>query len=93
MICLCIALCLLLSQRVRVNGLTWHAKGDYFASVTDENAASAVLIHRLARRQTQTPFAKSKGPVQAVLFHPDKPFLFVATQRHVRVRVCPCVYV
>jgi ribosome biogenesis protein ERB1 len=70
---------------VRKGGLSWHAKGDYLCSVSIENAASSVLIHRLSKRQTQTPFAKSKGTVQSVLFHPEKPFLFVATQQHVRV--------
>ena len=34
-------------KRVRKGGLTWHAKGDYLCSVSIENAASAVLIHRL----------------------------------------------
>ena len=77
-------------KRVRKGGLTWHAKGDYLCSVSIENAASAVLIHRLSRHQTQTPFAKSKGLVQCVLFHPEKPFLFVATQQHVRVRFWAC---
>ena len=75
-----------LKKPLRRNGLTWHAKGDYLASNSIENAAAAVLIHRLSRRQTQTPFAKSKGLVQALLFHPEKPFLFVATNQHVRVR-------
>ena len=32
-----------------------------------------------------SPFAKSKGRVEDVSFHPRKPWLFVATQRHVRI--------
>jgi ribosome biogenesis protein ERB1 len=31
------------------------------------------------------PFAKSPGKVQAVSFHPSRPFLFVVTQQHVKV--------
>lgn len=42
-------------------------------------------IHQLSKHRTQNPFSKSKGLVQQVLFHPNKPFLFVATQRYVRV--------
>ena len=34
---------------------------------------------------TQSPFQKSKGLVTSVKFHPNKPFLFMATQRNVRV--------
>ena len=31
------------------------------------------------------PFSKAKGLVQTVLFHPVRPYLVVATQRHVRI--------
>nr|NVI69880.1 putative ribosome biogenesis protein BOP1 homolog [Cucujiformia] len=65
--------------------VTWHGKGDYFASVMPEGQSRAVVIHQLSKRRSQLPFAKSKGLVQCVLFHPIKPFLFMATQRHVRI--------
>jgi len=38
----------------------------------------SVLIHQMSTRRSQLPFAKSKGLVQSVLFHPIRPFLFVA---------------
>lgn len=44
-----------------------------------------MLVHQLSRRATQNPFRKSKGRVVRALFHPIKPFLFVASQNHVRV--------
>lgn len=70
----------------RVKSLAWHAKGDYFCSVTSLNTdSSSVLIHRLSQHQSQSPFAKSKGLVMQVLFHPLKPFLFVMTKRHIRI--------
>ncbi|KAI0069034.1 BOP1NT-domain-containing protein [Artomyces pyxidatus] len=77
--------------------ITWHRKGDYFATVcefhlTDSIPVSAsgegqggVWIHQLSRRHSQAPFRKVKGSVQLVLFHPTKPQFFVATQRYVRV--------
>ncbi|KAJ3054622.1 Ribosome biogenesis protein erb1 [Rhizophlyctis rosea] len=68
-----------------VTFVAWHRKGDYFATVSPAAASTSVLIHQLSKRQTQNPFRKSKGLVQRVLFHPSKPFLFVATQRNVRV--------
>ncbi|KAK3085887.1 hypothetical protein FSP39_010022 [Pinctada imbricata] len=68
-----------------VTQVTWHGKGDYFASVMPKGESSAVLIHQLSKRKSQNPFSKSKGLVQCVLFHPVRPFLFVATQRYVRV--------
>ncbi|KAH9507709.1 Ribosome biogenesis protein 1 [Bulinus truncatus] len=65
---------------------TWHNKGDYFATVQkDGNKSHAVLIHQLSKRQTQAPFAKPKGLVQRVSFHPLHPYFFVATQQHVRI--------
>ena len=68
-----------------VKQVTWHAKGDYFATVCTDAANRAVLIHQLSKRRSQIPFNKSKGLVQSILFHPIRPFLFVATQRHVRI--------
>ncbi|CAG9853736.1 unnamed protein product [Phyllotreta striolata] len=65
--------------------VTWHAKGDYFATVMPDGQNRSVLISQISRRRSQLPFTKSKGLVQCVLFHPTKPFLFVATQRHVRI--------
>lgn len=68
-----------------VKQVTWHGKGDYFASVMPDGLNRSVLISQLSKRRSQIPFTKSKGLVQCVLFHPIKPFLFVATQRHVRI--------
>lgn len=61
-----------------VKQVTWHARGDYFATVMPEAANRSVLIHQLSKRRSQLPFSKSKGLIQCVLFHPVKPCLFVA---------------
>ncbi|CAG9814956.1 unnamed protein product [Phaedon cochleariae] len=68
-----------------VTQVTWHGKGDYFASVMPDGQNRSVIISQISRRRSQLPFTKSKGLVQCVLFHPTKPCLFVATQRHVRI--------
>ncbi|XP_013404052.1 ribosome biogenesis protein bop1-B [Lingula anatina] len=68
-----------------VSQVTWHGKGDYFATVMPNAESMSVMIHQLSKRRSQAPFSKSKGMVQKVLFHPTRPFLFVATQRYVRV--------
>ncbi|XP_062987318.1 ribosome biogenesis protein BOP1 [Elgaria multicarinata webbii] len=65
--------------------VTWHGKGDYFATVVSDNSHLQVLIHQASKRWSQAPFRRSKGQVQRVLFHPLRPFFFVATQRFVRV--------
>ncbi|KOO34060.1 ribosome biogenesis protein bop1, partial [Chrysochromulina tobinii] len=65
--------------------VTWHHGGDYLASVCPEGATKAVLLHQVSKRSTGSPFAKSKGRIETVAFHPSKPLFFVATQRHVRV--------
>uniref|UniRef100_H2Z1B3 Ribosome biogenesis protein BOP1 homolog n=1 Tax=Ciona savignyi TaxID=51511 RepID=H2Z1B3_CIOSA len=68
-----------------VSKVTWHAKGDYFAAVVPNNGNAQVFLHQLTKRRSQNPFSKCKGAVQSVLFHPNRPFFFVATQRYVRV--------
>ncbi|CAH1102227.1 unnamed protein product [Psylliodes chrysocephalus] len=76
---------LILKHFKDVSQVTWHGKGDYFATVMPDGQNRSVLISQISRRRSQLPFTKSKGLVQYVLFHPTKPFLFVATQRHVRI--------
>ncbi|KAI9030437.1 ribosome biogenesis protein BOP1 [Hyaloraphidium curvatum] len=69
----------------KVSSVVWHRKGDYFAVLNPDAPSSPISVHQLSKRQSQHPFRKSKGAVQKMLFHPTKPFLFVATQRYVRV--------
>lgn len=38
----------------------------------------SVVIHQVSTRRSQIPFAKPKGLVQCILFHPIRPYLFVA---------------
>ncbi|KAF5283998.1 hypothetical protein FQR65_LT13632 [Abscondita terminalis] len=68
-----------------VTHVTWHGRGDYFAVVMPDGQNRSVLIGQVSKRRSQLPFTRPKGLVQSVIFHPSKPFLFVATQRHVRV--------
>ncbi|KAK9527043.1 hypothetical protein VZT92_015708 [Zoarces viviparus] len=69
-----------------VHQVTWHAKGDYLASVMpDHSSHLQVFIHQVSRRRSQNPFRKNKGLVQCVSFHPVRPYFFVGTQRSVRI--------
>nr|MBE5724360.1 putative ribosome biogenesis protein BOP1-like protein [Cucujiformia] len=76
---------LMLTHFKDVTQVTWHGKGDYFASVMPDGQNRSVLISQISRQSSQLPLTKSKGLVQCVLFHPTKPCLFVATQRNVRI--------
>lgn len=71
-------------MRSAVKVISWHRRGDYFATVSPAGQSTAVAIHTLSRHQTQLPFRRLKGLPQAVHFHPSKPVLFVATQRSIR---------
>ena len=44
-----------------VRQVTWHGKGDYFASVLPEGAQRSVVIHQLSKWRSQLPFSKAKG--------------------------------
>jgi ribosome biogenesis protein ERB1 len=80
----CGPVCVLRTTR-EMAGVRWHAKGDYFVSVSPKAGAAAVLIHQLSKGNSQQPFSKAKGESQCACFHPNKPFLFVASQQHVRI--------
>jgi ribosome biogenesis protein ERB1 len=77
----------LLQARLRapIKVITWHRRGDYFATVAPKGASHAVAIHTLSKHLTQLPFRKLKGLAQTAQFHPSKPIFFVATQRTIRV--------
>lgn len=68
-----------------ISQITWHGKGDYFATVVPQGCNKSVFVHQMTKRRSQCPFKKAKGLIQRVLFHPTRPFLFVATQRFIRV--------
>lgn len=76
---------IILKHFKEVTQVTWHGKGDYFASVMTTGQDRSVLINKISNRHSQFPTSKAKGLVQFVLFHPSKPFLFVATQTHIRI--------
>ncbi|CDF34706.1 Ribosome biogenesis protein ERB Nucleolus [Chondrus crispus] len=65
--------------------LCWHRKGDYIACVGKDGSGGTVAIHRLSHRTTQMPFKRKTALVQAVKFHPTRPFFLVATMHHVRI--------
>ncbi|XP_061429307.1 LOW QUALITY PROTEIN: ribosome biogenesis protein BOP1 [Lethenteron reissneri] len=76
---------LLIQHPKSVRQLSWHGRGDYLVSVVPDNGSQQVMLHQVTRRRSQSPFRRSKGLVQAAVFHPLRPFLLVATQRYVRV--------
>ena len=68
-----------------IKQVTWHPRGDYFATVMPDGLNRSVMIHQLSKWRSMVPFSKPKGIVQSVLFHPIRPMLFVVTMRHVRI--------
>jgi ribosome biogenesis protein ERB1 len=70
--------CVIIKTPEQVSSVTWHRKGDYFATTCPQATTTSVLIHQLSKKHSQGPFKKSPGIVQKVLFHPSKPILFVA---------------
>ncbi len=63
------------------------------ASLSTDSTFRSVLIHRVSKRQSQAPFSKAKGAVQQVMFHPDKPFFFLARYCcWLAVRACGLMY-
>lgn len=73
-----------ISVRSPVKVISWHRRGDYFATVSPQGQSHAIAIHTLSKHMTQLPFRRFKGLPQSTQFHPSKPILFVATQRTIR---------
>ena len=69
----------------KIKYIRWHHKGDYIVALVDRQGVAEVSIHQLSKAKSQTPFSKSPGNVQAVCFHNSRPYLFVATQQHVKI--------
>lgn len=68
-----------------ISHLCWHYKGDYLATVCPTLGPQMISIHQLSKAKSQCPFNKTPGNVQAVSFHPSRPFLFIVTQQHIRL--------
>lgn len=73
-----------ITLRKAVKVISWHRRGDYFATVSPQGQSAAVAIHTLSKHLSQLPFRKLKGLAQYAQFHPSKPIFFVATQRMIR---------
>ena len=63
-----------------VNNITFHIKGDYFSTLS-KNASGKpqVYIHSISKMTHQLPISHIKGNVNAISFHPNKPYFIVAT--------------
>ncbi|KAH7114455.1 ribosome biogenesis protein ERB1 [Dendryphion nanum] len=70
--------------RSAVKVVSWHRKGDYFATVSPRGQSTAVAIHTVSKHLTQLPFRRLKGLAQSAQFHPSKPIFFVATRNTIR---------
>lgn len=73
-----------ITLRKTIKVISWHRRGDYFATVSPQGQSAAVAIHTLSKHLSQLPFRKLKGLAQYAQFHPSKPIFFVATQRTIR---------
>lgn len=76
---------IVIQHKFQVKQVAWHYKGDYISTVCPSGQSACVMIHQLSKKKSQQPFHKNKGEVQCVSFHPNKPYIFVATKTHVRV--------
>jgi ribosome biogenesis protein ERB1 len=77
--------CIQVHNATGLTKLAWHMKGDYMATLSLGSAKTkAVLIHQVSKRSSRAPFTKDVS-VQAIDFHPTKPFFFVASQTNIRI--------
>ena len=69
-----------------VTHLTWHHKGDYFATTSRPSSTSSdILIHRLSAHASHSPFSKQQGAASCCSFHPTQPFFLLAARSSVHI--------
>ena len=73
-----------IAVRSPVKALSWHRRGDYFATVAPRGQSAAVAVHTLSKHLSQLPFRRLRGLAQAAHFHPAQPVFFVATKHAIR---------
>jgi ribosome biogenesis protein ERB1 len=67
-----------------ISQVVFHKKGDYIATLTPSPAnKDQVFIHSIKKGKSQRPFVKAKADIQKVLFHSQKPIVFIATKQTV----------
>jgi ribosome biogenesis protein ERB1 len=70
----------------QLENLTWHSKGDYFATLSKNSLGKTqVFIHSLSKLIHQSPFSKVNGNINDFSFHPKKPYFLVATNSNIFV--------
>ena len=63
-----------------VHNITWHNKGDYFATLSKNSSGKPqIFIHSITKMTHQLPISHIKGNVNAMSFHPNKPYFIVGT--------------
>jgi ribosome biogenesis protein ERB1 len=69
-----------------LENMTWHHKGDYFATLSKNSSGKTqVFIHSLSKLIHQSPFSKTGGVINSISFHTTKPYFFVATNSNIFV--------
>ncbi len=64
----------------KVNNIIFHIKGDYFSTLSkNASGKQQVCIHSISKMTHQLPISHIKGNVNAISFHPNKPYFIVAT--------------
>ena len=76
---------IIINHKFDVKQLNWHYKGDYLSVVCPSGGNRSVVIHQISKKRSQLPFSKSHGQIVCSLFHPNRPFFFVATKQFVRI--------
>jgi len=73
-----------ISLNASIKHVAFHEKGEYLATVCPNSSQQndVVMVHSLQKGTSQRPFNKSKAGIQKVEFHPNKPFLFLLTQKN-----------
>lgn len=64
--------------------ICWHRKGDYMASLLDDNS---IVIHQISKRRSHSPFdpgSKKPSKKVGISFHPSKPWFFISNRTSIR---------
>lgn len=74
-----------IEHKFDVEKLDWHSRGDYLSILMPSGAHKSVVIHQISKKRSQLPFSKSHGQIVCSLFHPTRPYFFVASKQFIRI--------
>jgi len=73
----------IIRHQASVAQVVWHVKGNYFATVCDNEMG--INLHSFEAKRSHQMFSRQESALVAVLFHPSKPLFLICSRKMIRI--------